>query len=275
MYDVSGIRGCLNQKIFGQHLAVKIVSKTLESHLSQENPKKPLVLSFHGWTGCGKNFVSDIIAKHLFKKGRDSKFVKIRIATLHYRHEGKLQEYQTELKALVESSTKNCSRSLFIFDEVDKMPEGLADVLKPYLDYHDSLEGTDYRKNIFIFLSNTAGDKINNFVLNHLVKCKLREDISSVEMGRLLSIGAFNMAGGLKNADIVLSALIDFYVPFLPLERIHIKQCAAAELKRRNVSYNDTILENIASEMLYFPEKEKLFSLTGCKSVANKVDIFV
>ena len=264
----------MNEELFGQHLVDKIVAKAVESHFNQKNPKKPLVLSFHGYTGNGKTFVSSIIAKHLFKKGSDSKFVKKRIATLHYRHAGKLQEYQTELKALIESSTKNCSRSLFIFDEVDKMPEGLADIVKPYLDYHQSIEGIDYRKNIFIFLSNTAGDKINSFVLNHLLQGKPREDITSVEMDRLLSVAAFNIPGGLKKAELILAGLIDFYVPFLPLERKHIKQCAAAELKRRNISYNDTILEKIASEMKYFPKKEQLFSSTGCKSITNKVEIF-
>jgi len=45
-----------------------------------------------------------------------------------------------------------CDQSLFIFDEVDKMPEGVLDAVKPYLDHHHHISGVDYRRTIFIFL---------------------------------------------------------------------------------------------------------------------------
>ena len=41
---------------------------------------------------------------------------------------------------------------MFVFDEVDKLPHGLLDVIKPYLDYYEKLGGVDYRKAIFLFL---------------------------------------------------------------------------------------------------------------------------
>ena len=37
--------------------------------------KKPLVMSFHGWTGSGKNYVSKFIADALFDQGLRSRFV--------------------------------------------------------------------------------------------------------------------------------------------------------------------------------------------------------
>lgn len=40
---------------------------------------------------------------------------------------------------------------MFIFDEVDKMSSGLLNVLKPYLDYHEHIDGVIYRKAVFIF----------------------------------------------------------------------------------------------------------------------------
>ena len=45
-----------------------------------------------------------------------------------------------------------CPRSLFIFDEIDKMPSRLLDSIKPYLDYYTEINGVDYRKAMFIFL---------------------------------------------------------------------------------------------------------------------------
>ena len=41
---------------------------------------------------------------------------------------------------------------MFIFDEVDKMPEGVLDAIAPYLEYHPHVRGVDYKKAIFIFL---------------------------------------------------------------------------------------------------------------------------
>jgi hypothetical protein len=46
---------------------------------------------------------------------------------------------------------------MFVFDEIDKMPPGLIDTVKPYLDYYDNLNGIDYRKAIFILSINPGG----------------------------------------------------------------------------------------------------------------------
>jgi hypothetical protein len=47
---------------------------------------------------------------------------------------------------------KECPRSFFVFDEMDKMPAGIIDTLKPYLDFYENLGGVDYRKATFFFL---------------------------------------------------------------------------------------------------------------------------
>lgn len=54
----------------------------------------------------------------------------------------------------------SCAQSLFVFDEIDKMPEGLIDAIKPFIDFHPSIGGVDFRRSIFIFLSNTGGREI-------------------------------------------------------------------------------------------------------------------
>lgn len=56
------------------------------------------------------------------------------------------------MRDLVESSVKECPQSLFIIEEVDKMQEGIFDMLKPYCDFHKQIGGTDYRKAIFLIL---------------------------------------------------------------------------------------------------------------------------
>lgn len=45
-----------------------------------------------------------------------------------------------------------CSRSLFLFDEMDKLAPGLIEVLRPFLGSSWVVYGTNYRKAIFIFI---------------------------------------------------------------------------------------------------------------------------
>ena len=264
-----------NKELFGQHLVREIVFKAVGNHIRTKNPKKALVFSFHGWTGSGKNHVSDLVAKHVYREGTSSKYVHKKIAPLHYPNNGNIDRYKEELKTFIMKETQRCERSMFIFDEIDKMPAGLADVLKPFLDFHDSIEGINFRKNIFVFLSNTAGDKINTATVKQFQDGNRREDLTSKHMDNILSVASFNMEGGLKSSDLILTGLVDFFVPFLPLERHHVKQCVAAELIRRNEVPKEQILEKVVEELQYFPKNDPVFSTTGCKMVSKKVDLYL
>lgn len=74
--SVLGLENELRTKLHGQHLASRIVAYSIRGHLENNNPPKALSLSLHGSTGIGKTFVSEMIARNLYKKGMDSKFVK-------------------------------------------------------------------------------------------------------------------------------------------------------------------------------------------------------
>lgn len=45
-----------------------------------------------------------------------------------------------------------CVRSIFIFDEMENMPPGVIDILKPFLGPSHTVFGTNYRKAIYIFI---------------------------------------------------------------------------------------------------------------------------
>ena len=51
-----------------------------------------------------------------------------------------------------------------------------------------------------------------------------------------MAAGAFNEAGGLQHSRMIEKNLVDVFVPFLPLERRHVKTCVRQELDRRHVS---------------------------------------
>lgn len=82
--NVTTLKDNLNQNVFGQHIAIKLLWTALSSHWKKDNPKKPLVLSLHGWTGSGKNFVSQYVAESMFKNGARSRFVHLFVSELHF-----------------------------------------------------------------------------------------------------------------------------------------------------------------------------------------------
>ena len=83
--------------VHAQHLVIRPVSGAIESHLATPEPSKALVLSFHGPTGVGKNFVSGIIADNLFKAKRESKFVHTIIGPHHFPHSFSQKAYSVSI----------------------------------------------------------------------------------------------------------------------------------------------------------------------------------
>lgn len=52
--------------------------------------------------------------------------------------------FQKKLKEDVVGLVKSCDRALIIIDEVHDIPAGVLDVLKPFMDYHDKVDGVSY-----------------------------------------------------------------------------------------------------------------------------------
>lgn len=74
----------LRQHLFGQHIVQQIVPPAIAASLGRRYPSKPLVMSFHGWPGCGKNYVAAFIVKNFFKKGLGSSFFHFFSGRLHF-----------------------------------------------------------------------------------------------------------------------------------------------------------------------------------------------
>ena len=273
--NITGLQAAMRHRVFGQHLVTDTVYKAVKGHLLNKTPSKALALSFNGWTGSGKNFVSKIIAEHIFAKGMESAFVHQIIATHDFPHASEIESYKDSLKKWIVGNVTNCERSLFIFDEMDKMPEGLVDVLKPFLDYHGEVGGINYRKSVYLFLSNTGGNLINEEVLKNWKLGKKRESITIKQMDRVINLGAFNAKGGFWHAALIQANLIDYFVPFMPLQRSHIKQCAKIDMEQKGFPVTDSALNKVADELLYFPDDVEVFSKSGCKKVSSKVDFIM
>ena len=65
---------------------------------------------------------------------------------------GEKNIFQRQLRSWISGNLTQCERSLFIFDEADKLPLQLLDAIVPFVDFYDNVNGIDARKSIFIFL---------------------------------------------------------------------------------------------------------------------------
>uniref|UniRef100_A0A8C0B9R8 Torsin n=1 Tax=Buteo japonicus TaxID=224669 RepID=A0A8C0B9R8_9AVES len=265
----------LDKKLFGQHLVNKVVVKAVKGFLNNTNAKKPLALSLHGWTGTGKNFVGRIVAESIYKRGLRSKYVHQFVATLHFPHAHSINLYKDQLQSWIRGNVSICPRSLFIFDEMDKMHAGLIDSIKPFLDYYELLDGVSYRQAIFIFLSNAGAEKITEVALDFWRNGRTREDIQLTDIQNALSVSVFNNKNsGFWHSTLIDRNLIDYFVPFLPLEYKHVKMCVKVEIESRGYAVDEDILTRIANEMTYFPREERIYSDKGCKTVDAKLDYY-
>ncbi|XP_023277984.1 torsin-1A-like [Seriola lalandi dorsalis] len=276
-FNWQGFADDLDLKLFGQHIAAHSILKAVEGFMSNANPKKPLVLSLHGWTGTGKNFASQLIAENIYKEGIKSRFFHVFSATHHFPHPKQhLQTYKHQLKQWLKEGIADCERSMFIFDEVDKMDPKLMDSIKPYLDYYDKLDGVSYQKAIFIFLSNEGGDVIAQTALDFKKAGRRREDIKLVDLETPLSRSLFdNTQSGFFRSSLISKKMVDYFIPFLPLEYNHVIQCVKAEMKTRGILPNPDVAERLAKDLVYFPKSERIFSTIGCKTVDKKLHFYL
>ncbi|XP_029371915.1 torsin-1A-like isoform X1 [Echeneis naucrates] len=275
-FSSRGLKTDLDKNLFGQHIASRIIQTAVSGFMNSDRPKKPLVLSLHGWTGTGKNFVSQLIAENIYKEGMDSNFVHVFSTTTHFPHQQtQLNSYKSQLQRWIKGNVTNCERSFFIFDEVDKMNPDLIESIKPFLDYYDKVDGVSYLKSIFIFLSNTGGDNIAQIALDYWKAGKNREEIKYTDLEGPLSEALFNSKGGFFRSGLIENSLVDFFVPFLPLEYKHVVQCALRAMRDNGYLEKQDMAERLAGDFIYFPKTEKVFSASGCKKVQTKLPFYM
>jgi len=272
--NLTKLKISLDENLFGQHIAKSVITSALTRRWKSPSDKA-LVMSFHGWTGSGKNFVAKFIAESLFRKGIKSNNIHIYVSTVHFHDERKVNEYQQNLRDWILGNVTKCSDSIFIFDEVDKMPIGILDALKAFMDHHSIINGVDMSNALFILLSNTGGREITQRTFEFWQQGRIRNDLRYADYERLTLKGAYNEIGGLKNSVIIDKSLIDVYVPFLPLEQKHVRQCIERELINRGYELEDIgndFFEQVLSDLVFWPAETQIYSSTGCKRVSQKVD---
>ncbi|XP_034027022.1 prosalusin [Thalassophryne amazonica] len=266
----------LYKNVYGQHLAQDIVSEEVAKFLKNKSPDRPLVLSFHGSSGTGKTLVSSMLGNHLYGSAMSSSYVHQFVPTLHFPLPEVVDKYREELKSWVQGNLTECARSVFIFDEMEKMSPGVIDILEPFLGPSHVVFRTNYRKAIYIFISTVGEEVINKLALEHRQAGRDREEIRWTDLQEAIAMTVYNNStSGFFQSSIIKQKLITRFVPFLPLTRSHVEHCARSQLCQRGHCDRTDVVEAVGGDMLYTPVEGQYFSTTGCKAVPAKISLFL
>lgn len=80
---------------------------------------------------------------------------------------------------------------------------------------------------------------------------------------------------GFWRSGIMEEHLLDALVPFLPLQRHHVRHCVLNELAQLGLEPREEAVQAVLDGITFFPEDEQLFSSTGCKTVASRIAFFL
>ncbi|XP_063319809.1 torsin-1B-like, partial [Pelmatolapia mariae] len=274
LFHSIGLKADLGNKLFGQHIASDIIFKAVSGFMDNEHPKKPLVLSLHGPTGTGKNFVSQLIAENIYEKGKARQFVHVFSATHHFPHPSEIVTYKSQLQEWIKSNITNGERSMFIFNNVDKMPPGLIDSIKPFLSHHVQMDGISFQKSIFMFLSNVGEDVITQTALDFWNKGRKREGITLKDLETSLSQFS-NDQSGIIHSGLIDNNMVDFFIPFLPLEYRHVIQCVMAEMKAIGFQPDKDVADRVVRDISHVHLSENVFVKSGCMTVASRLYLYM
>uniref|UniRef100_A0A8C8RD22 Torsin-3A n=1 Tax=Pelusios castaneus TaxID=367368 RepID=A0A8C8RD22_9SAUR len=259
--NITGLELDLSRRLHGQHLVKKVVLRAVRGFLETPEPEKALSLSFHGWSGTGKNFVASMITDHLYRDGLKSDCVKVFISLFHFPHPKYVDLYKVQLKKQITETVLLCKQSLFIFDEAEELHSGLLDVIKPCVSHYDGTSEVDYRRSIFLFLSNIGGNIINEVALDFWRAGRAREEITMEYLERHLHRQLLESTDGdFALSHLLEEKLIDFFVPFLPLEYNHVKLCVQDAFLARSLPYTEETVDEVVRMMAFVPKEERLFS---------------
>ncbi|KAK3104122.1 hypothetical protein FSP39_024589 [Pinctada imbricata] len=269
-FDLTKLHSGLQQYVFGQHIASGIVETAFQmyfNHSAQRNHTDiaPFVLSFHGWTGVGKNLITSIIVNS-FSKQRVQMF----LVPLHFADPLKNSEYASKVPIWVKSNITLCNVNIFIFDEIDKAPsgviQGLHDVIVDLRNLH--LNETWV---IFLLLSNSRGGSINKKLFSEVASGKTRDSITMEDIIPVITDSSEDEWYG----KLLKDNIIDQIVPFLPLTYEHVKLCIKRDVLRKQKKFSENVMNSVLEELNFFTpqDQSEKYSYTGCKRVSDKVDL--
>ncbi|XP_045191629.2 torsin-1B-like [Mercenaria mercenaria] len=277
--DTVKLQHKLEDNVFGQHIAVKSVIEALEKfrkNIRERNGKRSLILSFHGWTGIGKNYISKFIAEAFYNAK-----ISLYLAPLHLvtRYGSEKENGTGGIKSWILGNITRCGVNVIIVDEIDKAE---VDHLRGIQSVIETLNREARRVSdgvvkmgpitVFLFLSNSRASQINHYLFSQMLVDRERELIRKSEFDNV-----FDSSTSEWYEDMKAKGLIDHFIPFLPLTEVHVKQCIERDFIKKGRDPSEGLILSVIEELSFVDMggKNGQVSLTGCKRVQDKVNLHI
>ena len=112
-------------------------------------------------------------------------------------------------------------------------------------------------------------------------KGRSAHDLPYLEVERIVEALSFNDASSsFYQSELVLSKLIDYYVPFFPMPEQEVECCILLELagnktfEMRSSLEKRAVLDEILKRYNFLPDHNPWYADFGCKSVKKAVNLF-
>nr|XP_054769764.1 uncharacterized protein LOC129277635 [Lytechinus pictus] len=286
------LHSILQSQVFGQSIVVSHLPQLLSGILSKDVRDRTLVLMFHGQSGVGKTFVAELIGNKMFPEEAQSQCVyKFLPSFLEVReHLVTAYDYSIALEDFIDNGKSNyrtCPVGLYIIEDIDYVSSSsLLEAVALTLPGIRTRQAAQEQKMILFLMTNLQSEAVGDYLLSHLELGKNREDITLKELEPVMTKVPITQeytaeSENSEDHDVQrlevhdkLMAVVDHHIPFLPLERKHVIMCIQQTLTWKNVTLNENDVQWIADKLVFYPENNPVFSMSGCKKVEEKANLF-
>jgi hypothetical protein len=285
----------LRSHLVGQPLAVWQLSAAIETHfrdVQAGKSQKALVVSIHGAPGVGKSYTVGFLKGLFLQNANEPHSAPLGCLQIdgHMYPAERQAAMAHELKMQLMRHVKRCGRgSLVVIEEVEQMSPGvLQELIRPF-DHGGAYSygglSVSFANTVFVLVSNMGHE-----ILGRLAAAWERErEAMPIEEAQAKLQDEWDAKAG----TVRFTAKIDFFVPYFPLEAMHIKQIAHREITERLtslksafalrlVTFDEGLAEQIADRVGYkisvvpastagAPETNKFFAKYGASEVGPKV----
>ena len=223
----------------GQNLALHQISDAVCDHLANEAPRKPLVLSVHGPPGVGKSLFHQEAARALYSTrpspnlqcpGSDCSGYKV-LFGMDFTTDDREAQHAALRNALSEHM-QNSPEAFLVIEEYDKLDCTMRGFFRQLLT--GGMVGNFSLARSIIVLESNAGYTSLHKMLD---KAGSREKISPERAQKELKDLVFDRwkkEGCEDRTDTLkMIGLVDFFLPFFPLERKHVVQLFELRIKEK------------------------------------------
>lgn len=221
----------LTSRIVGQDLALRQISDAVCDHLAAPSPSKPLVLSIHGPPGVGKSLFHQEAARALYSTAPgpalDCPGVDCRGYRVLFGLDFSADDREAQHAALRASLTEHmasATQALLVIEEYDKLDCEMRGFFRHLLEGGSAAGNFSLSRSIVVLESNTGYTALHGM----LEAAGGREAIPPERAQRELKDIVFErwrLQGCEEYTDTMkMVGLVDFFLPFFPLERPNVKE---------------------------------------------------